>query len=381
MIGDFSFQMPTRIHFGRNIISKIGEETRGFGRKPFLVSGAMGKNSGALDKVAALLQKAGLEVVVFAEVEAQPELETMLRGAELAMQAGCDLVIGIGGECPLDAAKMVGLLARNPIPEMDLFGLPRLKEPALPVFAVPLTAGSGSEVTPFAAVTLRGSREEIRPVISPHLFPSQAFVDPTFTLAFPRTVTINNGLDALTHCVEGLICRHPQPLAESLALEGLGLVRVALPKVLEQHSQCLEERCAMSYAAMLGGIVTAQTGLGLVHQMGYALTVGLGLAHGAANGMVLPWVVEYALGHWTGSNGSRGARAAIEVKEALQSVQTFLKDFGFSPQVDRMIISADVPIKWARDIEANKEAPWSGARHVSTKEMEALFRNALHANT
>lgn len=380
MVGTFSFQLPTRIHFGNNIINRIGEEAKNLARKPFLVSGAMGKNSGALDKVIALLHETGLECEVFDEVEAQPELSTMLRGAEVAKQKGCDLVIGVGGECPLDSAKVIALLARNPPEAIDLFGPFRPKEPALPVFAVPLTAGSGSEVTPFAAVTVRGSREEVRPVVSAHLFPSQAFVDPVFTIAFPTPVTINNGVDALTHCVEGLICRHPQPLAQSLAQEGVVLVKGALPRVLA-HPQNLEDRSVMSYAALLGGIVTAQTGIGLVHQMGYPLTLGLGLAHGAANGMLLPWVVAYAFGHWLGTDDCQGVKIEVGLEEALKGIPALLKDIGFSPHVDRTRISADRLRNWVRDVLSTKEAPWNGSRDIPTDDMEDLFRNALDTNS
>jgi alcohol dehydrogenase class IV len=181
MMNGFEFRLPTDVVFGTGRIQDIGKKARSLGKRAFVVSGAMGKNSGALGKVVGLLEKAGIGCVVFDEVERQPGLDTIERGAAAARKEKCDVTIGVGGECPMDAAKIIGLLAGDSSIKGDLFGDFAVERPGLPVITVPLTAGSGSEVTPFAALTVKDPVHEIRPVASPYLFPVMAFVDPTFT--------------------------------------------------------------------------------------------------------------------------------------------------------------------------------------------------------
>jgi alcohol dehydrogenase class IV len=180
MTEKFQFLMPMQIYFGENIIQKIGEKTRAFGSRALIVAGAMAKNSGALQKVIHPLEKAGIEYVLFDKVEAQPRVPTIVEGAQLAREKKCEVVIGIGGECPMDAAKVMAALAQDTVPISNYFGEDKLRNHPLPIITVPPTAGSGSEVTPFSAITTENDYLEIQTVVSSSIYPTLAFVDPQF---------------------------------------------------------------------------------------------------------------------------------------------------------------------------------------------------------
>jgi alcohol dehydrogenase class IV len=381
----FAFHVPTHVFFGTGVIHELGDRIRDLGRKAFVVSGAMGKNSGALGKVVELLEKAGIGCIVFDEVERQPGLETVERGAAAARKEKCDVTIGVGGECPMDAAKVMGLLARNPSLKSDLFGRFGMESRGLPVVTVPLTAGSGSEVTPFAAVTVMDPVHEIRPVVSPCLFPVMAFIDPTFTASFPSAVTLNNGIDALCHCLEAYVSRIRHPLADILALEGVRIVRDVLPEVLADPKN-LEWRREMSYAALLGGIVSAQTGIGLVHRMGWYLTLDLGLAHGAANGTVLHAVLQYALRRQGERNGAlahsmgampKGMKNGEAAEEILRSVKDFFDRTGFHIPIDKSRVSGETINRFAEGTLRSQQWTWSGWDQMGLEEIKAVFRKAV----
>jgi alcohol dehydrogenase class IV len=194
----------------------------------------------------------------------------------------------------MDAAKVMAALAPGSAKLTDFFGVDKIKIQPLPIVAVPLTAGSGSEVTPLAAITTENDFPEIEIVASSLIYPTLAFVDPIFTLAFPEAVTVANGLDALSHSVEGIISKNSQPLTDLLALESIKLVTRYLPEVLSDPKN-MSYRSKLSYAALLAGVVVGQTGMGLAHHMGFYLTLDLGLKHGMANGLLLPSTCKVSL--------------------------------------------------------------------------------------
>ena len=294
MCEDFQFRMPTQIIFGQDCVGAIGSNIQPCGRRALIVAGAMAKNSGALQTVVTHLEKAGLECILYDRVGAQPRIGEIEEGAQVGRDEKCDVVVGIGGECPMDAAKAIAALAPGSARLTDILGVDKIRSQPLPIIAVPLTAGSGSEVTPLAAITTEDDFPEIKIVASPQLYPTLALVDPAFTLAFPEAVTVANGLDALSHSVEGIMSKNSQPLADLLAVESIRLVVRYLPKVISDP-QNVDYRSKLAYAAVLAGIVVGQTGLGLAHHMGFYLTLEQGMKHGMANGLLLAGTCEASL--------------------------------------------------------------------------------------
>ena len=232
---------------------------------------------------------------VFDEVEENPSTTTCERGGAECRKAGCDFVVALGGGSPMDAAKAIAVLARNPGRCADFFGTDKYAEPNLPVITIPTTSGTGSEVTPYAVIT--DVAEEIKRTVSGRgLFPVTALLDPELAATMPSHVTANTGLDALSQVMEGMVSKSGTPKGDTLALEGCRIIREWLPRAVAD-GQDLEARERMMYAAMLSGCVIAQSGTTLVHGLGYYLTSVFGLAHGLANAVLLAPVFRYNAQH------------------------------------------------------------------------------------
>jgi alcohol dehydrogenase class IV len=274
--------VPTQVVFGSGTFDALAECSKALGKRPLLVTG---KNSarkiGALDRALLQLEHAA----VFDAVEENPGTSTCQRGADLCRQLGCDHVIAIGGGSPIDVAKAIAGLAVNSGTCADHFGSGGLREGALPIIAVPTTAGTGSEVTPYAVIVDEASGTK-RTITGKALFPRVALLDPDLTKTLPRNVTIHSGLDVLSQAMEGMVSKKSTPVGDALAIDACRRVRKFLPRAA-RNGDDMEARAEMLYASMLSGCVIAQAGTTLVHGMGYYYTLECGVAHGLANGLLL----------------------------------------------------------------------------------------------
>lgn len=382
---NFQFQIPTQINFGEDFLQKIGTSTRLFGSRALIVAGAMAKNSGALQSVVDSLEKTGIECILFDRVGAQPRIQEIEEGAQVGKDQKCEVVVGIGGECPMDAAKVIAALTREPDALTEYFGVDKIKIQPLPIVAVPLTAGSGSEVTPLAAITTENDFPEIKIVASSLIYPTLAFVDPTFTLAFPEAVTIANGLDALSHSVEGIISKNSQPLTDLLALESIKLVTRYLPEVLNDPNN-MSYRSKLSYAALLAGIVVGQTGIGLAHHMGFYLTLDLELKHGMANGLLLPSTCRVSLNREHIKMETIAKAFGVDISklsgnEALETVvehiRTFTTQFNLISALNEKNRLGGKIKKYSDMLLKNADPLLINTLNLNKEEIEDIYRKSL----
>ena len=278
--GSFRFLLPTEIRWGA--VASLGDVYRTMGTRPLVVTGrASARACGALDQVLGALADA----VLFEGVEENPSTDTCDRVAALCREHACDFVVALGGGSAMDVGKAVAGLARNPGACGDYFGSDAFTNGALPIVAVPTTAGTGSEVTPGAVIVDRAAGVK-RTISGRAVYPSLAVLDPETTLSMPRAITVNTGLDALSQAMEGVVSKKATPITDALAFEACRLVKQHLPTAADDGTN-RESRAAMLYASLLSGCVIAQTGTTLVHGMGYYLTLECGLAHGLANALLL----------------------------------------------------------------------------------------------
>jgi 1,3-propanediol dehydrogenase/alcohol dehydrogenase len=288
------FYSPTRIIFGEGSLKRVGEEARKFGEKALIVTGkSSSKKSGSLDEVVNSLTSSNLRVEVFNKVEPDPSVETVEEGAKVAKKCVANVVIGLGGGSPMDAAKGIALLMTNKGKITDYFGTDKVKEPALPIIAVPTTAGTGSEVTKYAVITDR--KKMLKQIIgTPHINPKLALLDPLLTLSMPASLTANTGVDALSHAIEGYVSTKANPVGDILALKSIALIAEALPGAIPQPEN-MKIREKMLFASMLAGMVINSAGAGIIHGMGYFITLHYGAPHGLANALLMPEVMEFNL--------------------------------------------------------------------------------------
>jgi len=284
----YTYLVSTKIVSGPGVVDLLRQHAEPLGVKPMIVTGKhSARAGGALDRVLKQLP----EAVVFDGVEENPTADTCAAGARACAEKGCDYVVAVGGGSAMDAAKAIAVLVRNPGNCADYFGVDKYANGNLPIIAIPTTAGTGSEVTPYSVI-LGGEPRAKRTITSRGLFPVAALLDPELSVTMPRSVTVSTGLDALSQAMEGLVSLRTTPLGDLLAVEVCRIVKKWLPRAASEPGN-LDARSQMLFAAMLSGCVIAQSGTTLVHGMGYCFTLENGMAHGLANALLLTPVFQY----------------------------------------------------------------------------------------
>jgi alcohol dehydrogenase class IV len=286
----FEFLSAGRVVFGSGVSQTLGERARGIGRRALWVTGKDRARSAAL---AAQLNSAGLELEPIS-VGAEPRIEDALAALQAGKLGRVELVIGCGGGSVIDLAKAAAALLANPegpLEYLEVVGRGKpLTRPALPVIAVPTTAGTGAEVTKNAV--LASSEHRVKASLRhDSMLPALALIDPALTLSVPPSVTAATGLDALTQCLEPYVsCLH-NPLTDALALEGLRRGARSLALAFRDGSD-LGAREDMALCSLFGGLSLANAKLGAVH--GFAAPIGgrFESPHGAVCARLLPRVMR-----------------------------------------------------------------------------------------
>lgn len=304
---NWQWTCPTRIIFGWQAV-KNNPEALALGQKAFIVCGQGGsaRRNGALDDVFQVLAAAHIEWAVYDEVQSNPEVSAMREAAAIARKEQADFVIGIGGGSPLDAAKAIAVLACHSLSDEELFNA-QFKS-ALPLAAVPTTAGTGSEVTQYSILTYPAINSK-KSIASNLLFPRVALLDPAYTRSLPREVTVDTAVDAFSHVFESYLTVRRSPMSDVLAREALFLLGGRLRELaMKRDLPDDAARYQLLYASMLAGTVISQTGTSIPHALGYSFTYFKGTPHGRANGYIMP-----ALAWFLGGKGGNRAQQALEI--------------------------------------------------------------------
>ena len=240
------------------------------------------------------LQAAGHQVTVFAEVEADPSRATLLRAVDLGRQAGVTGVLGLGGGSSLDVAKLAALLLGSDQDLETVWGVGQARGPRLPLALIPTTAGTGSEVTPIAIITLETG--EKRGVSSPVILPDLAVLDADLTLSLPPAVTAATGIDAMVHAIEAYTSANPNnnPISRMLAVQALTLLASHIRTAVADGGN-RAARQAMLLGAALAGQAFANAPVAAVHALAYPLGGTFHIPHGLSNALVLPHVLRFTL--------------------------------------------------------------------------------------
>src|SRR5215471_8717895 len=349
------------VHFGAGTIGALPGIVRGTGgQAAAVVTDAALAGTPIVAAAMAALAAGGLDAPVFTGVHPDPTTEDIAAGAEVVAALATDgipmAVVAVGGGSVIDAAKGIALAAVNPERGRALDYRGTFAHTALPLIAVPTTAGTGAETNAFGVVTdVQAGRKFY--VGHASTLPAAAILDPDLTLGLPPAGTAATGMDALTHALESYLSRRANPWAGGIALQVMRMVSAYLPRAVADGAD-REARAQMLLAAHLAGAAMASTGLGICHAIGHSLGSRFGIPHGAALSVVLPQVlgfnlaacqdrladVAFALGaEDTGAGQARNAEAAIDAVAALRdrvSMTGALAAFGIGP-ADYAQISAD----------------------------------------
>jgi alcohol dehydrogenase class IV len=286
--------MPTKIVFGLGSLSKLKDEAKRLGgRKVIVVTDKVIMKIGAANKVISLLKDANFEVSVFDEVEPEPSLQSIKQAISFAKQKDYDLVVGVGGGSSLDVAKLVSVCLTNQGSVEEFVGSDKIPKEGKPKILIPTTAGTGSEVTHTAVITLPDKGK--RSIYSNHLIADVAIVDPTLTLTMPPNITASTGLDALGHAIEGYLFPKATWFTDAIGFEATKLIIQNLP-IAYSFGYDINARKAMHLSATMGGMCLRLVAGNLgVHGFGYALVSKYRLAHGVSVAVALPYLIDHHL--------------------------------------------------------------------------------------
>ncbi len=294
----FRAHIPVEIQFGPGKIRTLGEVVRPLGRRAFLVT--MPELGHATEAAVEALRGAGVEVVIYDRAKPEPKTDGVAAAITAIREADCDVAIGLGGGSAIDTAKAVALGKLHPEPIWEYVNLsnrpPRPVDAGrvLPAVAVPTTAGTGSEATPYAVIT-NAATEQKGTIKQPEIFPRVAVVDPELTLTLPRSLTVATGVDALAHAVESYFnVPNRTPFTDLLAEEAIRRLVRHLPGACADGGD-LEARSGTLWGATLAGMTIAQAGTTVVHALAQPLGARLGVPHGESVAVFLLAVLKHTL--------------------------------------------------------------------------------------
>ncbi|MDJ0786625.1 MAG: iron-containing alcohol dehydrogenase [Myxococcota bacterium] len=337
---------------------------------------------GVVERVTAALDAAGVRHATYSGVLPDPTFTQVEEGRDQLLAAGCDAILAVGGGSPMDAAKVIAAAATNPGPVRKLEGRMKIKQAPLPLYALPTTAGTGSEAT-LAAVVSDAETHTKYFVLDPKLLPLMAGLDPTLMLGLPPHVTAATGMDALTHAIESVLAKTSTRETESFAEAAIRRIFPDLPRAHAQGDD-LEARKSMSLAAYYAGLAFTRTSVGYVHAIAHNFGAYYGTPHGLANAIALPHVLDYSLveaaprmalmAEWAGV----GDPAASETERA-QAFIAAVRELSGKIQIPTTLDAlqrADIPsiaTKALAEAHMNYPVP----RYMEQADCEALLENVL----
>jgi len=362
---------------------QLCEHIAGTGVKNLLiVTDAMLVKLGLLKPMQEKLQQLGVSYVVYDGVLPNPTIEQIETGLTMLKQKGCTAILAIGGGSSIDAAKVIAARARNPHKIVHMAGLMRVIIPPMKLYAVPTTAGTGSEVT-IAAVVSDPSTTRKFAIMDTALVPKAAALDGALMTGLPAPITAATGMDALTHAVEAYLSRNRTAKTDAEALEATRLIMQNLPTAVHQGSN-LEARQAMALASYKAGIAFTIAGVGYVHAIAHNFGAYYHVPHGLANAIILPLVLDFSkpdcierLAKLAEVSGlKRGGESDAQLADAfIAHVRKLNAEFGIPTTVEKLKAS-DIP---AITDKALAEAHWTYAvpRYMDKPECEAFIAQML----
>ncbi len=323
--------------FGPGAIASLPGIVQRGGRHALIVTDAALAATPVLAAVTGVLSAAGIPATVFSDVHPNPTTADLAAGAAAAAGMVAPVIVAVGGGSPIDAAKGIALAAVNPERGRELDYRSQFGSRALPIVAVPTTAGTGAETNAFGVITDEATRRKFY-VGHASTMPAAAVLDPELTVGLPPGATAATGMDALTHAIESYLSVRANPWSAALALHVVRMSAEYLPRAWADGSD-LEARGQLLLAAHMAGLAMATTGLGACHAIGHALGGRFDVPHGVALTMVLPQVLSFSvpvsarrladLSFALGA-GSTAAAAEENAAAAMNAVAELAKAVGMS---------------------------------------------------
>lgn len=358
-------------------------QSRGF-KRILVVTDASLVSAGVVDKVLEELDSNYIPYEVFSDVKPNPTVAEVQEGVKKCQQMGADCIVAIGGGSAIDTAKAIGVIMTNPeySDVVSLDGACNTKNPCLPIFALPTTAGTAAEVTINYVIT-DPTRVKKMVCVDPHDIPIVAIVDTELMASMPASLASATGMDALTHAMEGYITKAAWDMTDMFHLKAMSIIYQNLPKAVLEHD--MDAINNMGVAQYIAGMGFSNVGLGIVHSMAHQLGAVYDTPHGLANAVLLPYVMRYNgevcpdrfvdMGRAFGldMNGVTGMDAVMKVVNAIQElnqklgIPAHLKEVGVKEE--------DIPMLSEKAM--NDVCTGGNPRETSVADIEKIYREAF----
>ncbi len=358
-------------------------QSRGF-KRILVVTDASLVSAGVVDKVLEELDSNYIPYEVFSDVKPNPTVTEVQEGVKKCQQMGADCIVAIGGGSAIDTAKAIGVIMTNPeySDVVSLDGACNTKNPCLPIFALPTTAGTAAEVTINYVIT-DPTRVKKMVCVDPHDIPIVAIVDTELMASMPASLASATGMDALTHAMEGYITKAAWDMTDMFHLKAMSIIYQNLPKAVLEHD--MDAINNMGVAQYIAGMGFSNVGLGIVHSMAHQLGAVYDTPHGLANAVLLPYVMRYNgevcpdrfvdMGRAFGldMNGVTGMDAVMKVVNAIQElnqklgIPAHLKEVGVKEE--------DIPMLSEKAM--NDVCTGGNPRETSVADIEKIYREAF----
>jgi alcohol dehydrogenase class IV len=351
-------------------------------RRVLIVTDAMLVKIGLLDAIQQRLNERGIAFFVYDGVKPDPTIDQIERGLEELRRHDCEAILAVGGGSSIDAAKVIAARATNDKPIRKMEGLFKVFRATLPLYAVPTTAGTGSEVT-VAAVVSDPERHAKAAIMDPKLVPAMAALDGSLMTGLPPAITAATGMDALTHAVEAYLSANALPDTDSYALAATRLIMQNLPVVMRDGMD-IDARQRMSMASYYAALAFTRAGVGYVHAIAHNFGAYYHTPHGLANAIVMPYVLDYskpacverlaALGEASGLRAEGDSDAALADK-FIAHIRALNAQFDIPEKLDALRLE-DIP---AIAQAALKEAhsTYAVPRYMDRPTCEGLVRQIM----
>ena len=397
----WNFRTAARLAFGVNLVDQIGSLVNQQGwKKAYLVTDENLAKVGIVQRVVDSLKQGNIDCDVFSGGQAEPEIAVGDAAIDQGRKFGPDVVIGLGGGSNMDVAKFVVAALTHGGQSKDYFGIEKVPGSVMPLVCVPTTSGTGSEVSHAAVLT--DTENEIKlSSLSQYLRPAIALVDPSLTYRCPKQIMADSGIDALTHAIEAVTAvgfdklqipsgevapyEGSHPLGDCLGDRAIELIgRYLEPAVNDPED--LEAKNQLSYAATLAGMAFSNCSVALVHAMEYPLGGMLHCSHGAGNGLLLPYIMQFfkserldVLARIARLMGVDTSNMSVDqaAQSAIDAVTTLREKIGIPMKIREIGGKEEQIPVFAEKAFAIKRLIWFTPRNPSLQDIEHIYQEAM----
>ena len=362
---------------------RLGQAIAGFGhRRILIVTDSIISKLGLLNDLTQALTAGGAQFVVFDEITPDAPIPLIQKGIDFYHEHDCDAIVAFGGGSSMDASKAISVAVSNPKPLNQLAGYLKGLRAPVKIYAVPTTAGTGSEVTVAAVISDPVNHKKLV-IVDPRMVPKMAALDPTLMTGLPPHITAATGIDALTHAIEAFVGNWKTSYSDGMALSAVGLIFENL-RTAYTDGKNLEAREKMSLASTYAGFAFTRANVGYVHAIAHQFGGLYHTPHGLANAIMLPFVLKYS----HPAIVDRLAQLAVAARLGTANDDEDVLAQKFLDAVDQLNQDLGIPTSLAALKESDipalaKAACWEAhtgypvPRYMSQEVCEAIIRKAL----